>query len=287
MLRRDVFASALATVGCLLGAAARADSTVSSAGATGAGSVQDRAAIDAVLRDYLSVMDQQSEASIAKAFHPQALLMSVTESGELNAMTQATWWRRISRPGIANSGRTSTIRHIDVVGVAAVARVDVVRGENRSTDFFTLLRFENGWRIVNKVVSSVIGAAAARPAVAEEIRAALADWRDASNRGDWRRAASHYAPGALIEFPGRPDYSHGQMMRNVERPPTVTWRHDFEIVEMLVDETLAVVRVNFSSEQRQPDDGWKPGESIETVQTWRLQSDGRWRIARSLSGKLP
>jgi len=120
-----------------------------------------------------------------------------------------------------------------------------------------------------------------------ELRAALADWRDASNVGDWRRAASHYAHGALIEFPGRPDYTYEEMQRNASRPPTVTWRHDFQIVEVFVEGALAVMRVDFTSEQKQADGSWKPGESIETLQVWRLQPDGRWRITRTLSGKLP
>jgi hypothetical protein len=123
----------------------------------GAGPPEDRAAIEAVLRTYLRVMDEQSEASIAQSFHPAALLMSVKGSGELNAMTQSTWWQRISRPGIGRVDRTSTIRYIDVVGAAAMARVDVARDGSSSTDFFTLLRLKDGWRIVNKVVSSIIG----------------------------------------------------------------------------------------------------------------------------------
>jgi ketosteroid isomerase-like protein len=138
------------------------------------------------------------------------------------------------------------------------------------------------------VLFCVVNVAAADAGGEERaIRAALADWRDASNTGDWRRAASHYAPGALIEFPGRPDYTYAEIMRNASRPPTVTWRHDFEIVEVLVDGALAVIRVNFSSQQKQPDGGWKSGESIETLQVWQLQADGKWRIARTLSGKAP
>jgi ketosteroid isomerase-like protein len=118
------------------------------------------------------------------------------------------------------------------------------------------------------------------------IRAALADWRDAANSGDWRRAASHVAPGALIEFPGRPDLTYEQIMRNVDRPPEVVWRHDFEIQELLVDQRLAVMRVKFTSERAQPDGSWKPGETIMTLQVWRRQPDGQWRIYRTLSGKL-
>jgi ketosteroid isomerase-like protein len=154
-------------------------------------------------------------------------------------------------------------------------------------------RFHHGLAVVcllgiaNGPTLAQVASADAKLDDTSRIRAALADWRDASNSGDWHRAASHYAPGALIEFPGRADYTFEEIMRNVGRPPTVTWRHDFEIVEVIVDRSLAVLRVNFMSEQRQPDGSWKPGESIETIQVWRLQPDDRWRIVRTLSGKLP
>jgi hypothetical protein len=157
MLRRKFHLGVLAGLAGTATVAVRAETRVADGGFTGAGPTEDRDAIEAVLRAYLGVMDEQSEANIAKSFHPAAFLMSVKASGELNAMTQATWWQRISRPGAGRVDRTSTIRHIDVVGHAAMARIDVARGGNSTTDFFTLLRFPEGWRIVNKVVSSVIG----------------------------------------------------------------------------------------------------------------------------------
>jgi len=157
MLRRSFHLGSLAGFAALLAPDARAETKIADGGIGGGGAAEDRAAIEAVLRTYLAVMDEQSEADIAKSFHPDAFLMSVKRSGELNAMTQATWWQRISRPGAGRVERTSTIRYIDVVGPAAMARVDVARSDSSSTDFFTLLRLSDGWRIVNKVVSSVIG----------------------------------------------------------------------------------------------------------------------------------
>ncbi len=155
--RRGFHTRALAGLALLLAPATRAKTKAEDSAIGGAGAGEDRAAIEAVLRTYLRVMDEQSETSIARAFHPSALLMSVTRAGELNALTQAAWWQRISRPGVGKVERASTIRCIDVVGPAAMARVDVARAGSSSTDFFTLLRFADGWKIVNKVVSSVIG----------------------------------------------------------------------------------------------------------------------------------
>jgi hypothetical protein len=155
--RRRFHAGLLAGLAAWLTSAPRAETRVVGDAIGGAGPAGDRAEVEKVLRAYLRVMDEQSEASIAQSFHPAAFLMSAKGNGELNAMTQATWWERISRPGLGRVDRTSTIRYIDVEGAAAMARVDVARGGSTSTDFFTLLRLKEGWRIVNKVVSSVIG----------------------------------------------------------------------------------------------------------------------------------
>ena len=120
----------------------------------GAGPEEDRRAIAAVLREYLRVTDEQNQDSIAASFHPSATLMSATRAGGLNMMTQSDWWSRISRPRPQPISRKSTIRYIDVAGIAAIARVDVANAASVSTDYFTLLRLREGWRISNKVLSS-------------------------------------------------------------------------------------------------------------------------------------
>lgn len=156
--RRMFSAKSIAGLGLvLLHPRSAGASALDLAEATGGGPGEDRAAVAAVLREYLRVTDDQSQASIGRSFHRAALLMSSTRDGTVNAMTQATWWHRISAPRSEPIRRASTIRHIDVVGAAAIARVDIVTGESSSSDFFTLLRLSEGWRIVNKVLSSTIG----------------------------------------------------------------------------------------------------------------------------------
>jgi ketosteroid isomerase-like protein len=119
------------------------------------------------------------------------------------------------------------------------------------------------------------------------IRARLAEWRDAANRGDQRASLETLAPDLLTEFPGRPDRTYADAARSAPPSGPPTWRHEFDIKEVLVEGDLGVVRVDFRSERRQPDGSWKLGEAIETMQVWRRQPDGKWRMARTLSGKLP
>jgi hypothetical protein len=157
-LRRMFSLNSLAGVTLVLlgGAGSGVATAQEHAAFTGGGPSEDRTAVAAVLREYLRVTDEQSQASIARSFHPTALLMSATQGGELYALTQAAWWQRVSRPRSAPIRRQSTIRHIDVVGAAAIARIDIVTGDSRSTDYLTLLRLADGWRIVNKALSSAI-----------------------------------------------------------------------------------------------------------------------------------
>jgi hypothetical protein len=120
----------------------------------GAGPPEERSAVIETLETYLRVTDFKDQKAIAKAFHPTAVLSSVSDSGELRAMTQDEWWERISRIPDATPRRESRIRLIEVVNVAAVARIDIrdSRGQ-QSTDLFTLQKTKDGWKIVNKVLS--------------------------------------------------------------------------------------------------------------------------------------
>lgn len=121
----------------------------------GAGPAAERAAIVKVLQDYLRVTDFRDRDAIEKSFHPTAFLASVTADGALKLVTQDEWWERVSRIPANTPPRRSVITLIEAVDAAAVARVDITdaRG-NASTDLFTLLKTAEGWRIVNKVLSS-------------------------------------------------------------------------------------------------------------------------------------
>jgi ketosteroid isomerase-like protein len=143
-----------------------------------------------------------------------------------------------------------------------------------------------GIGLINMSTASVSQETANSPELRakEQIQAALADWELASNTGDWRRALSHYSTDAIIEFPGRPNLTYAEMLGRVDRPREVIWRHTHRVDEILVDQALAVVRLEFVSERKQPE-GWQHGETIRTLQVWRLGPDHKWKIVRTLSGR--
>ena len=101
-----------------------------------------------VISQYLRVTDYKDSSAISKSFHPNAKLMSVTATGELKEMTQTEWWARLSR--ISNPVvRKSKVTVLDISGITASVRVEL----ETSTDIITLLKFDTGWRIVNKTLS--------------------------------------------------------------------------------------------------------------------------------------
>jgi len=111
----------------------------------------DKAAIENVIKLYLTVTDLKDSTAISKAFHPDAKLMSVGKNGELKQMTQAEWWQRLSRittPVV----RKSNITILAISGVAATVKVEF----GTSADHISLLKINEEWKIVNKTLSVIL-----------------------------------------------------------------------------------------------------------------------------------
>lgn len=121
----------------------------------GNGPEAEREAVRKVLGHYLAVVDTRDKSAIARAFHPTAVLSTVTNAGSVASMTQDVWWERVSRIPQSAAPRTSTIRLVEVAGITAIARIDIVSAAGTSsTDMFTLLKTADGWRIINKTLST-------------------------------------------------------------------------------------------------------------------------------------
>ena len=111
-------------------------------------SLEEKAAIEKVIKIYLTVTDLKDESAIATAFHPDAKLMSVNSENELKQMSLEEWWSRISR--IENPKiRKCTITILDVSGISAAVKVEF----EKSSDIISLLKINNEWKIVNKLLS--------------------------------------------------------------------------------------------------------------------------------------
>ena len=111
----------------------------------------EKDAVLKIIEQYLRVTDYKDSSAIGKSFHLNAKLMSVTSTGKLQEMTQAQWWARLSRitkPVV----RKSKVTVLDISGITASVKVEF----ETSTDIITLLKFDSGWRIVNKTLSVVL-----------------------------------------------------------------------------------------------------------------------------------
>jgi ketosteroid isomerase-like protein len=116
----------------------------------------DRAAVEEVVRTaYVEGVHVKGDpALMRKGFHPD-FRMYVLRDGALSVVTLDEWAARIEKGTRERQGPAPEVKHefarVDVEGNAAVARVELHRGgKHVFTDFLSLYRFADGWKIVAK-----------------------------------------------------------------------------------------------------------------------------------------
>ncbi len=98
----------------------------------------------------------QDEATVKSGFHQDFTMLVLHEDG-LDKVDVDEWLRRLEKmkaddPDLWSAETRHEFRLVDVSGHAAVAKLDVYKGETHfSTDYMLLYRFDEGWRIVSKV----------------------------------------------------------------------------------------------------------------------------------------
>jgi hypothetical protein len=118
----------------------------------------DAADVEAVVRSaYVEGVHVRGDASLMRAgFHPD-FLMLVLRDGKMTVVTLDEWAGRIEarakeNPGAAPAPVTAEFARIDVTGNAAVAKVEIYRsGKHTFTDYLSLYKFPDGWKIVGKI----------------------------------------------------------------------------------------------------------------------------------------
>ena len=100
----------------------------------------------------------QDQEMVRSGFHPD-FHMLVLQDGAMAAVSLDEWFERIEdlkagNPEMWAAETRCDYQKIDVTGTAAVAKLDVFKGDAFfSTDYMLLYRFPEGWRIVSKVFS--------------------------------------------------------------------------------------------------------------------------------------
>jgi hypothetical protein len=143
MNRTSLLAAAAATLAAASGHAQTADA--------------DRQAIEAVVRTaYVDgVHAKPSSALMRQGFHPDFRMFTLRE-GVLATVTLDDWAARIDKGAAERKGPAPEVKaeftRIDVTGNAAVAQVQLHRnGKHTFTDYLSLYRFADGWKIVGKI----------------------------------------------------------------------------------------------------------------------------------------
>ena len=94
--------------------------------------------------------------NIKKGFHPGFNLLGVDKDNMLTKLPIYTWYGYVQKR--VESGKkpevetTAKYPMVDITGNAAVVKVELFReGKMIFTDYLSLYKFEEGWRIVGKI----------------------------------------------------------------------------------------------------------------------------------------
>jgi len=128
--------------------------------------------------------------------------------------------------------------------------------------------------------------AAENAAAEKQIRAALASWVEAANRGDYKAASAVWAPDLIGWAPEGPDDTYEREAAYAKlpvKPPKTTYA--LTIDEVIVDGSLAVVRDTWTQTTKQ-DAGADKVSTFRSYEVWRRQPDASWKISRWIDGPM-
>lgn len=108
----------------------------------------DEAAVRATLTDYMDGTSKGQVARIKRAFTPSAALYSVNPDGSQKRLPIGEYIGYF-KEGQARD-RKGKIISIDIVNDAAHAKVEIISGNTKFTDYILLLKLQDGWKIINK-----------------------------------------------------------------------------------------------------------------------------------------
>ena len=113
----------------------------------------DEAAIRQTVQYYFDGGRNRDSLTLRKAFHPEARMLFARE-GELVVVPIGEYITRVGserlKPGEVDSTERKVVS-VDVVGDAAVAKLELKRPNAVLTDYMSLLKVDGRWLIVNKI----------------------------------------------------------------------------------------------------------------------------------------
>jgi hypothetical protein len=126
--------------------------------APAAGQADESANVKAVVQSaYVEGVHAKGDAALMRAGFDPEFRMYVLRDGKLTIVTLEDWAGRIEAaakkdPNAKRPAIKAEYTMIDVTGNAAVAKVDLYRdGKHTFTDYLSLYKFPDGWKIVSKI----------------------------------------------------------------------------------------------------------------------------------------
>ena len=113
----------------------------------------DEAAVRQTVQYYFDGGKNRDSVTLRKAFHPEARMLFARD-GKLAVVPIGEYITRVGseqrKPGEVDSTERRVVS-VDVVGDAAVAKLELKRPEALLTDYMSLLKVDGRWLIVNKI----------------------------------------------------------------------------------------------------------------------------------------
>ena len=111
---------------------------------------QDLAGVEKTVRTYLDGLYEGDTEKLASAFHEVSRLYSLGSDGVAD-LPRAEWLKMVSGRPSPKSRALERSDRIDFSGPeTAFAKVECAIPPRYFTDYLTLLKFKDGWRVVSK-----------------------------------------------------------------------------------------------------------------------------------------
>ena len=117
---------------------------------------EDSKQIEKIVQLYFDALNKHDFSKIEEAFWLEAKILGIAPNNEFTINSTDNWKERFQKPpNLELEKRTSTlIENIDISGNVAIAKAKWIISETSGifevTDYLSLLRINNAWKIVNK-----------------------------------------------------------------------------------------------------------------------------------------
>lgn len=110
-------------------------------------------AVKICINNYLEGVSKGDAAKLNQAFHPTAMLRTVSTAGAIQDIPVAKFVSSMPAGGIITKGGSTKMVSYSYVGVSALATVELLFGDFKYIDLLSMLKFGNEWKIVSRVFS--------------------------------------------------------------------------------------------------------------------------------------